>query len=241
MESFNNQVVNYVGTIADTDGLSDFLTHGARWFAMRLPEERLVTTDLATGLTGVSIDGYRFFRGHKSGYEARIVNPGLKTQLADSNSIYKASATNPKAYIENGEVYIEPGGGTAIVYQYPTVVYTDTTITGFPRELYHGVVLYAAIHSAVQIYNARIASLNAISTPTTSFSLTVANAHINTDEDIELGNTELNQQKTYLEKFGADLSKMGAEVQQKVAEITKLGDLIISLRNEFKEFVASST
>ena len=238
--SFLTQIESRVGTVSDTAYVSEALTAGAAWFVDRLPENKLrdYTTNVSDGGSGVSITDYRFYRAHKSGYKAREVDPGLKAQAADSDSIHKATATDPIFYIENGLIYILPGGGTAIVIAYPTVAYSGTTISGFPTELNEGVVLYTSIQAAVQKYNATITVLNGLGIPTTTFSLTQANTWINTDEDIELGNAELSQQRAYLEKYSQDMQLLNAEVSKEIQEVNSLGGILKELRDEFKTFVS---
>lgn len=200
MSTFQSRVEDYTGTISDTTALSDWLTSGARWFVDLLPERKVIdyTANLADSGSGVSVTGYRFYRAHKSGYGARLIDAGMKAQAVASDSIYRATATDPVAYIENGVLYIKPSGGTGIAMAYPTVVYSDSTIAGFPAELLQGVVLYAAIQRAIQMYNSVITSLGSLaftdqSAPATpsapSFTYTDASLGTYTAEQISFTDT----------------------------------------------------
>jgi hypothetical protein len=238
MSTFQARIEDRIGTVSDTTALSDWLTSGAKYLITRLSEDKFVTTDLTDSGSGVAIAGYRLFRAHKSGYNADFVDAGLKSQVADSNSIYYANTKDPKAYIENGKLYVKPSGGTGIVFAYPTVLYSASAVTGFPVEYDEGLVLYASIQGATQKYNLAITTLNGLSTPTTTFSLTQANSWINTDEDIELGNAELNQHKTYIDKYMNDIQLYNVEAQRAVQEVNTWNGILQELRTEFKEFLS---
>ena len=84
--------------------------------------------------------------------------PSMYGELSnDSNSIYKASATDPVYWVlSSGDAAIlnviptPTENQTAIVYHvgYPTVDHANTTIANFPDEAEHLVVLRAAITAA---------------------------------------------------------------------------------------------
>lgn len=163
MSTFQNRVDAYVGS-SNTTNLSDWLTSGAKWLINLMSSEKLLnyTTDLAVGVGGAVSTGNRIIRAHKDGYKARFIDAGLKASVEDSSSIFKATLNDPVAYVENDKIYIKPGGGTAIVIPYPTVLYNDTDIANFPSDMQHGVVLYAAIQAAIQKYNSSITTLNSL-------------------------------------------------------------------------------
>lgn len=168
MSTFLSRVEDYVGTVADTTAVSDWLTAGAAYLIDRLPIEKFekYTSDLTISSSGVSVKGMKVFRCHKAGYEAVRMPAGLKSQMADPDSIHYRYSTKPSYYIENGNIYVLPNGGTGIVLAYPTVLYSASSITQFPPDYDQAVVLYAAIQAAVQKYNLSIASLLALTLST---------------------------------------------------------------------------
>ena len=157
MATFQVRVEDIIGSVGDTDALSDWLTEGARRVILYLPESKLEnypTAALTDSGTGVSIAAYRPIRAHKSGYGARRIDAGLKTQAGLSTSIHYATAADPVWYIELSKAFVLPSGGSVIAIAFPTVLYSASTITAFPIEHENAVVLYAAIRGRLrQIYD----------------------------------------------------------------------------------------
>jgi len=196
MATFQLQIEGYTGTESDTTFLSDKLTDGAKMIIDLLPESKheKYSVDLADAGSGVSITGYRFIKAHKSGYPAMRVDSSMQTQILDSNSLHYAATKSPVFYIESGKVYIKPGSGTAVAIAYPTVLYGATSITNFPPELNHAVVLYGAIQTAIKKQNEALSTL--------------------IDEtDIELRKAETERQMAIFGKYKAIAEELNAEFQ----------------------------
>jgi len=163
--TFQTQIEDYVGTIVDTTSLTDYLTAGAKQFVNRIPEDEAdkYGSALTDSGSGVSVTAYRVLRAHKGGYRARRIDAGLKTQAGLTGSLLKTTTNSPIHYIENGLGYVLPGGGTIIGMSYPSVLYSDTTISNFPSRLERGVVLFAVIQACVSKLNVSLDALHALS------------------------------------------------------------------------------
>jgi len=89
------------------------------------------------------------------------INPAFRSNAANTNSIYYASVNSPVYYIENAVLSVLPeptanqNAKISIVLPDSSVAHSDSTISNFPSELYHAVVLYAA---AQLLYNKMTAS-----------------------------------------------------------------------------------
>lgn len=152
MATFKSKIESYIGTYSDTQALSQWLTQISKTIINMLPLDKALkySVGVTDDGTGVTITGYRVLRAHKDGYEAVSVNPGMASRVKDSNSIFYATPKTPISYVENGKLFILPGGGTAIGMAYPTVSYSDESISNFPQELEQAVVLYCAIQGRIK-------------------------------------------------------------------------------------------
>jgi len=158
MSTFQVRVQDYIGdtgATADTVALNDWLTEGARLISDRFKPERLAiyATDKTDAGSGIAITGGRPLSAHKSGYEARFVPVGMKAVIADGSSIHYAIATDPAWYIDSTKAYVLPGGGTVKWFAYPTVAYTESSISNFPPQGYAVVIIYTAIQGQVRNIN----------------------------------------------------------------------------------------
>lgn len=166
MATYQVRVEDKIGNIGDTQAISDWLTAGAKYITNLLPPERIekFTTTLTDSGSGVSVTAYRVLSAHKSNYGARIVPHTLAAQVASSGSIHYAGSTDPVYYILNGLAYVKPGGGSVIAMAYPTVAYSDSTISAFPADLDEGVVLYASIQGRIrQLSDLAMSTINGLS------------------------------------------------------------------------------
>jgi len=166
MSTFKIRVEDIIGSVGDDTALADWLTEGARRVILYLPESKLEnypTTALTDSGTGVSIATYRPIRAHKSGYGARRIDAGLKTQAGLSGSIHYATTVDPVWYIELSKAFVLPSGGSVIALAFPTISHTDETAIAFPTEHENAVVLYAAIRGRLrQIYDLISTSLGGL-------------------------------------------------------------------------------
>ena len=199
MATLQARVESLIGTFSDTTSLTEWLTDGVHELVDNLPDKRLekYSTNLSDSGSGIAVTGYRVLRAHKSGYGTRPVNPGLKTQVVDSGSKYYATATSPVYYEENGKGYVQPSGGTLIVFQYPTVAYSTTAGgTQFLTDFEKVIVLYTAIRATVQN----------ISTAQTQMA-----TYLETDEDSELAQIEgarINELNSLFDRLKAEYSDL---------------------------------
>lgn len=169
MSTYQVRIEDRVGTIGDTTAMSDWLTAGAKFITNILPLQRLLkyTTNLTDGGSGISVTTYRVVSANKAGYGAREIPHTLAGAVGNSGSIHYPSATDPVMYILNGLAYVKPSGGTVVAMAYPTVVYSDSTITAFPADLDEGVVLYACVHGRLrQMSDLTITTLGGLSIST---------------------------------------------------------------------------
>ena len=268
MSTFETRVNDKIGSFTDTTALSDFLTAGAKYFVNILPPHRLekFTTNLTDGGSGISVVAYRVFSANKSGYGARRVPQELSAQVANSSSIHYAGSTDPAWYILNGLAYVKPSGGTVVAMAYPSVLYTDSTITAFPADLDEGVVLYACIQGRLrQMSDLTITTLGGLSistiTPPTA-PAAISISYTNTDtaltnQDIELASGHLNKVQTQISEYDAQLklfsSELGlysAEVQTEMSRVStlinqynsqyqQLNSGLVVLKQEFNDFLKS--
>lgn len=157
--SFQTKVEDYVGTFSDTSALTEWLTSGARYIIDLLPDHILdeYATTVSVTTSGLAMANYRIQKYLKNGYKAPVVNTGLLTAVQDSNSIHYALNASPVTIIYNGKVYIYPNGGEVLAMAYPSVAYSQITISDFPVRMIHGVILYTAIQVAIsKAYSAMI-------------------------------------------------------------------------------------
>lgn len=169
MSTYQVRVEDRIGTVNDTAAISDWLTAGAKFITNILPLERLLkyTTNLIDAGSGISVTTYRVVSANKSGYGAREVPHTLAGSVGNSSSIHYPSSTDPVFYILNGLAYVKPSGGTVVAMAYPTVAYSDSTITAFPIDLDEGVVLYACIQGRLrQMSDLTITTLGGLSIST---------------------------------------------------------------------------
>tara|TARA_R110000824_G_scaffold383576_1_gene577219 strand:- start:555 stop:1196 length:642 start_codon:yes stop_codon:yes gene_type:complete len=167
MAVFKTQIQDIIGAFDDDVAINQFLTDGAKELINMMPrdlKEKCTTeTTLNNSATTMDMDGvgevlYVNRLSADSGgsrIPCRKV-PSMYGELSnDSNSLYKASATDPVYWIlSSGDTAIlnvipaPTANQTAIVYHvaYPSIVGSDVSvIANFPDELEYLVVLYAAI------------------------------------------------------------------------------------------------
>ena len=167
MAVFKTQIQDIIGDFDDDVAINQFLTDGAKELINMMPpelkEKCTAETTLNNSATTMDMDGvgeilYVNRLSADSGgsrIPCRKV-PSMYGELSnDSNSLYKASATDPVYWIlSSGDTSIlnvipaPTANQTAIVYHvaYPSIVGSDVSvIANFPDELEYLVVLYAAI------------------------------------------------------------------------------------------------
>jgi len=167
MAVFKTQIQDIIGDFDDDVAINQFLTDGAKELINMMPrdlKEKCTTeTTLNNSATTMDMDGvgeilYVNRLSADSGgsrIPCRRVASMYGELSNDSNSLYKASETDPVYWIlSSGDISIlnvipaPTANQTAIVYHvaYPSIVGSDVSvIANFPDELEYLVVLYAAI------------------------------------------------------------------------------------------------
>jgi len=93
------------------------------------------------------------------------INAAFRSNAANTDSIYYASVNSPVYYIDNAVLNVLPvptanqNAKISMVLPDTSVAHSDSTISNFPSELYHAVVLYAAaqlIHNKMTDVNAKL-------------------------------------------------------------------------------------
>jgi len=93
------------------------------------------------------------------------INAAFRSNAANTDSIYYASVNSPVYYIDNAVLNVLPvptanqNAKISMVLPDTSVAHSDSTISNFPSELYHAVVLYAAaqlIHNKMTASNAKL-------------------------------------------------------------------------------------
>ena len=96
--------------------------------------------------TGLALaDRYPWFILSPSGYQSMPMNPGQRPKILFADSIYYSTSTWPTHAVFNGTLFVYPDGGTVWLLPNYSVLHSDTVIPYFPKDLEHGVVLYAAM------------------------------------------------------------------------------------------------
>jgi hypothetical protein len=167
MAAFKTQIQDIIGDFDDDVAINQFLTDGAKELINMMPpelkEKCTAETTLNNSATTMDMDGvgeilYVNRLSADSGgsrIPCRKV-PSMYGELSnDSNSLYKASVTDPVYWILSSSdatilnvIPTPTANQTAIVYHvaYPSITGSDdSAIANFPDELEYLVVLYAAI------------------------------------------------------------------------------------------------
>ena len=167
MAAFKTQIQDLIGDFDDDVAINQFLTDGAKELINMMPpelkEKCTAETTLNNSATTMDMDGvgeilYVNRLSADSGgsrIPCRRI-PSMYGELVnDSNSLYKASATDPVYWILSSSdatilnvIPTPTANQTAIVYHvaYPSITGSDdSVIANFPDELEYLVVLYASI------------------------------------------------------------------------------------------------
>lgn len=231
------QVQKYVGsTIVDTDGyVSTLLTQGARHLIDLLPESKLLQIAMTSDFTNsISIYDKRLIDVHSSDSRmARKIDMGEVYRSQDTGSIYYVNPASTTVkdivyWIEGGNLFILPAGGSAQYVTYPTVVASNTFIHGFPFDMEHIAVLYASVHATMNLFNTKYATVASITPPAAMTKVTVlspaliststeygyVNTSLGTDEDIELANGWLNKIQNIISENNLAIQKYQTDVSQ---------------------------
>lgn len=122
----------YTGTISDTTTMTDMINAGIKSVINAIPEEKIekyASPSTDTG-TGVDVSSIRVVRAHKSGYRARKIDPGLKTQVLNGCLFSVSVSSGGTGYSVGNVLTLSQGtGGTCTVATVSGGVVTSVTIT----------------------------------------------------------------------------------------------------------------
>jgi len=169
MATFQARIEDYTGTISDTSALTTWLTAGGKLIVDLLPDH--VFDEYATAVfcttAGLSMSSYRIQKAFKNGYDAVRVDSGMLSAVQDENSIHYALNNSPVSVVYNGKIYIYPNGGNVLAITYPTsILYSESTVSGFPTRMLQGLVLYTAIQVMLGKSSTSLYEVDAVSLPT---------------------------------------------------------------------------
>ena len=189
--AFVDEVGYYSGSTSGKNSeVSKFLTNGVKYiisvvekgnpellplFASAQTLSNSPTT-LSLATNSRIIDVVRKTASNGEDLKCSPINAAFRSNAANTDSIYYASKNSPVYYISNAVLHVLPlpdaneTATVSIVLPDTAVDHNDTTISNFPSEMYHGVILYAA----AQLLHHKMSALNAklptdLDADTTSF------------------------------------------------------------------------
>lgn len=144
--TIGDRIQLYAGTVASTTELQEFIDEAARLVIAELPEAVLLpmASELTDSGSGVSVADKRVLSAHKSGYEAPRMEENLRARITEETNSYEAKQYSPAYYILGTTAYVVPDGGTVVAVATPTILYTDTTVSGLPHAILDMIVFKAA-------------------------------------------------------------------------------------------------
>ena len=177
--AFVDEIGYYAGsTSGKTSEVTQFLTDGVKWVINQIEKgnpELLPLFAQASTLNNSSptlaltinsriIDVVRLNAddGTAEALKCSPVNAAYRSNVVNTDSIYYAGKDSPVYYVDNGVLSVKPTP-TATQTATISIVLPDTSVAGsesaianFPSDLYHAVILYAAI----QLLHNKMAALN---------------------------------------------------------------------------------
>ena len=177
--AFVDEIGNYAGsTSGKTSEVTQFLTDGVKWVINQIEKgnpELLPLFAQASTLNNSSptlaltinsriIDVVRLNAddGTAEALKCSPVNAAYRSNVVNTDSIYYAGKDSPVYYVDNGVLTVKPTptatqtATISIVLPDASVAGSESAITNFPSDLYHAVILYAAI----QLLHNKMAALN---------------------------------------------------------------------------------
>ena len=192
MATFEAQVSGLTSlTIDDSSSptraeLNQFLTDGAKEIINSLPGHLLPLCASSNTFTSGSADTLvtgkilNVFRNDGDiNQPCRKIPAKQKGRVSDPEDMAYATITDPVFFIDNNSLDVLPSGGSCSysAVAYPSVSYTHESISVFPNEAEHLVVLYGAVKSLQNVLGNKTVSLN------NSDAISVAFTAINTELD----------------------------------------------------------
>ena len=152
--AFDTEIQALAGTATQTE-MDQWMNDGAREVMNLLPphlkeycySKQTFTSAAANSEAETMITG-QLGSVYAGSVECRQIRPMDKHKASDSNSLEKASSTDPVYYVEGNKINILPASSSGVYYVIPnpSINASDvSTIDNFPNEAEYLVVLYAAI------------------------------------------------------------------------------------------------
>ena len=152
--AFDTEIQALAGTATQTE-MDQWKNDGAREVMNLLPphlkeycySKQTFTSAAANSEAETMITG-QLGSVYAGSVECRQIRPMDKHKASDSNSLEKASSTDPVYYVEGNKINILPASSSGVYYVIPnpSINASDvSTIDNFPNEAEYLVVLYAAI------------------------------------------------------------------------------------------------
>ena len=170
MATFEAQVSGLTSlTIDDSSSptraeLNQFLTDGAKEIINNLPGHLLPLCASSNTFTSGSADTLvtgkilNVFRNDGDiSQPCRKIPAKQKGRVSDADDMASATITDPVFFIDNNALDVLPSGGSCSysAVAYPSVSYTHESISVFPNEAEHLVVLYGAVKSLQNVLGSR--------------------------------------------------------------------------------------
>jgi hypothetical protein len=128
MATYQVKVEDLIGSVGDTDAISDFCTDTARELVNIAPKDILhvMAEEIDDSGSGATLTNAKFLYAKKDGYEAPKVEPDKTARYTDSNSIYYATTKSPICYILKNKAFVKPSGGQVFAVKFPTIAFGDS-------------------------------------------------------------------------------------------------------------------
>lgn len=217
--SFTTQVVQYAGASTGlTTEITQFLTDGVEVVISRIePVNKSLLQLFATEVAINSGAAYalgahdKILDVNRNGYRTIPVSHQHRDKLTDTDSLYFAHKTDPKYYVLNGTLIINPSPTATEIARVSFVTYgaindAAETIASFPSEWYKAVVLYAS-KMLLQLKMSK----NREATHSLSTELTKLTTYIDTDEDPELAAAKIGEINLLLSEGTQELQTLQSQ------------------------------
>ena len=177
MATFQVRVEDLIGSVGDTQLITDSLTDSAAEIISVLPKECLWVASTNTGdITALNYNVEKCLvlnvireNGTNGEYEdCKLVPTSYFRRVQDVNSMWYPSTSEPVYILKNSHVFVYPAPSTspnAFQVEYvtnPSVAFGSSSITGFPDEYEYVVVIGASMKCLQRIMVNNIASITAV-------------------------------------------------------------------------------
>jgi hypothetical protein len=242
MATYQQQVESYVGTGTNVDILSQFLTAGAQRVIELIPigEARQIAKKTAIPSGGLDVTNSHLLEVTGNGYNSIEIPYGKKVQAEDVESIFYAVSKSPVHYFVDSKIFVLPSTSNdfALAVTYPTVLYSDSSVVGFPVDYDELIVLYSAIQVRIkQIEEARVALPADLIVPDVTAQFANLTSALDVDQDIELAMGYSNDIQTILANFASALSNFGAQLSKAQQKQAFLSASLVSLQQQYNDAI----